>query len=327
MREVMSQLLGAGGMVLFALVGASSEAAAQAYPARPVKMVVAFPPGGTSDHVGRVVANRLSEFLGQSVVVDNRPGATGLIGTQAVQHAAPDGYTILLAPSDFTLIPGLQSKPPYDPAKDFAPVGMVINYPHILVASPNLPAASVKDLIALAKSQPGKLNYASGGSGGSNHVSGEWFKYAAGIALTHVPYKGNGPAIVDLMADRVQLLFTSMGPVEGHLKSGKLKAIAVTGTKRLASAPEVPTVSENALPGYDFTTWYGIAAPAGTPRAIIDRLNADLRRTMAAPDVIEKLASIGGDLTVGSPDEFATLLKSEIVRWHKLVNETGLKVD
>ena len=248
-------------------------------------MIVAFPPGGTTDFVGRVVANKLGEYLGQPVVIDNRPGASGLIGTQAVAQAAPDGYTILLAPSDFSLVPGLQPKPPYDPLKDFAPVGMVIDYPHVLVANPNVAASNAKELIALAKAKPGQLNFASGGNGATNHVSGELFKQQAGIDLTHVPYKGNGPAITDLLGDRVQLLFTSMGPVEGHLKSGKLKAIAVTGKQRLAAILDVMTISENALPGYEFTLWYGLVTPAGTPRAVFDRLNADLRRTMASAEV------------------------------------------
>lgn len=319
-------------VLLFAACGVavalgSGAASAQPYPNKPVRMIIAFPPGGTSDFVGRVVANKLGEYLGQPVVVENRPGAAGLIGTQVVEHAAPDGYTILLAPSDFTLAPGLQPKPPYDPVKDFAPVGMIIDYPHILVASLNLPARDAKELIALAKAKPGELNFASGGSGSSNHISGEAFKSAAGVDITHVPYKGNGPAITDLLADRVQLLFTSMGPVEGHLKAGKLKAIAVTGKSRLAALPDVATVSENAIPGYEFTTWYGLVVPAATPRAVIDRLNADLRKTMASPEVKEKLASIGGDLTVGSPDQFGAMLAREVVRWRKLAKDTNLKLD
>jgi len=314
-------------VVAFALALGAGSAAGQAYPNKPIRLVIAFPPGGTSDFVGRVIADKLSQFLGQPIVIDNKPGATGLIGTQYVAQAAPDGYTLLLAPSDFTLAPGLQAKPPYDPIKDFAAIGLFINYPHVLVAYPGLPANNAKELIALAKAKPGQLNFASGGSGGSNHISGVAFSHAAGIDLTHVPYKGNGPAITDLLADRVQLLFTSIGPVEGHLKSGKLKAIAVTGPKRLAALPDVPTVSEIALPGYEFMTWYGLAAPAGTPRPIIDRLNADLRKTMASPEVMEKLANIGGDLTVNSPDEFTAMVKSEVARWHKLAKDTNLKVD
>jgi tripartite-type tricarboxylate transporter receptor subunit TctC len=301
--------------------------AAQPFPNRPVRMVVAFPPGGTSDFVGRIVAAKLSEFLGQPVVVDNRPGASGLIGTQAVAKATPDGYTILLAPSDFTVIPSLQNPPPYDALKDFAPVGMVLEYSHVLVAHPDVAANSPGELIALAKSRPGQLNFASGGNGGTNHISGEWLKSQAGIDLTHVPYKGNGPAITDLLANRVQLLFTSMGPVEGHVKSGKLKAIAVTGRKRLPSLPDVQTIGESAVPGYEFTLWYGIAVPAGTPRAAVDRLNADLRRTMESAEVRDKLASLGGILAVGSPEEFGALVKSEIVRWTKLAKDTGIKAE
>ena len=320
------RLLAAAAGALLALAS-TGPALAQAYPSKPVRMVIAFPPGGTSDYVGRVVAAKLGEFLGQPVVVDNRGGAAGVIGTQVVAQSAPDGYTILLAPSDFTILAALPSKPAYDPLKDFAPVGMIIDYPHILVASPQLPASSAKELIALAKAKPGVINFASGGAGASNHISGEWFKYVAGVDITHVPYKGNGPAITDLLEDRVQLLFTSMGPVEQHLKAGKLKPIAVTGPKRLASAPDVPTISENALPGYEFTTWYGLAVPAGTPRPVIDRLNADLRRTMASQEVRDKLASIGGDLSVGSPDEFGARLRNELARWAKLVKDTGLKVD
>ena len=303
------------------------SAAAQPYPNKPIRMVIAFPPGGTSDFVGRVVAAKLSEFLGQAIVIDNKPGASGIIGTSDVARAAPDGYTILLAPSDFTLIPSLQAKPAYDPQKDFAPVGMVLEYSHVLVANPNVAASNAKELITLAKAKPGQLNFASGGNGATNHVSGEWFKLNGGVDIVHVPYKGNGPAITDLLADRVQLLFTSTGPVEAHLKSGKLKAVAVTGKTRLTSLPDVPTVAESAIPNYEFTLWYGIVAPAGTPRAIIDRLNADLRKTMASPDVKEKLASIGGNLAVGSPDQFATVVRDEGVRWAKLAKDVGIKLD
>jgi tripartite-type tricarboxylate transporter receptor subunit TctC len=306
---------------------AAGIAAAQPYPNKPIKMIVAFPPGGTSDYVGRIVAAKLGEFLGQQVVVDNRAGATGLIGTQAVAKAAPDGYTILLAPSDFTVVPSLQEPPPYDPIKDFAPVGMVVDYPHVLVASLGVSANNAKELIALAKTKPGQINYASGGNGGTNHISGEWFKSQAGIDLTHVPYKGNGPAITDLLGDRVQLLFTSLGPVDQHIKAGKLKAIAVTGKSRLASLPNVPTIAENAIPGYEFTLWYGIVAPAGTPRDVIDRLNADLKKTMASPEVKEKLATIGGDLRVGTPDEFGALMKNEMVRWRKLAKDVNIKAE
>jgi tripartite-type tricarboxylate transporter receptor subunit TctC len=321
------RILRAFALALGVLVIGAGNAAAQPYPNKPIRMVIAFPPGGTSDFVGRVVAAKLSEFLGQSIVIDNKPGASGLIGTGDVARAAPDGYTILLAPSDFTLIPTLQTKPAYDAQRDFAPVGMVLEYSHVLVANPNVAASNAKELIALAKAKPGQLNFASGGNGATNHVSGEWFKRNGGVDIVHVPYKGNGPAITDLLADRVQLLFTSTGPVEAHLKSGKLKAIAVTGTTRNPSLPDVQTVAESALPGYEFKLWYGIVVPAGTPRPVVDRLNADLRKTMASPEVKEKLASIGGSLTVGSPEEFAAILRDETVRWAKLASDVGIKMD
>lgn len=314
-------------LIALALALSCATATAQPYPNKPLRMVIAFPPGGTSDFVGRVVANKLSEYLGQPIVIDNKPGASGLIGTGEAARAPADGYTMLLAPSDFTLIPTLQPKPTYDPQKDFSPVGMVVEYSHVLVANPNVAASNAKELIALARSKPGQLNFASGGNGATNHVAGEWFKLNGGVDIVHVPYKGNGPAITDLLADRVQLLFTSTGPVEAHLKSGKLKAVAVTGKTRLASLPDVPTVAENALPGYQFTLWYGIVVPAGTPRAIVDRLNADLRKTMASQDVKDKLASIGGNLNVGSPDEFAGVLRDETVRWAKLAKDVGIKLD
>jgi tripartite-type tricarboxylate transporter receptor subunit TctC len=310
-----------------ALALVASQADAQPYPNRPVRMVVAFPPGGTTDFVGRVVAGKLGEVLGQSVVVDNKAGATGLIGTENVKMSPADGYTILLAPSDFTLVPSLQAKPTYDALKDFTPVGMVVDYPHVLVASLGVPAKDAKELIAYAKANPGKINFASGGNGATNHVSGEVFERAAGIDLTHVPYKGNGPAITDLLADRVQLLFTSLGPVEAQVKSGKLKAIAVTGKDRLAALPDVQTVAENAIPGYSFTLWYGLVVPAGTPKPVVDKLNDALRKTMAAPEVKEKLSNIGGNLNVGSPDEMATLLASETTRWQKLAKDANIKLD
>lgn len=306
---------------------ANGPAAAQQYPAKPLRMVIPYPPGGTSDFVGRVIAAKLSELLGQTIVVDNKAGAASVIGTLAVAQAAPDGYTILLAAPEFTLNPSLQAKPPYDPMKDFSAVALVASYPHVIVGSPGVPAESAKALIALAKEKPNELYFASGGNGASNHVSAEWFMYSAGIKMTHVPYKGNGPAITDLLADRVQILFTSISPVEQYLKAGKLKAVAVTGPKRLAALPNVPTVSENGIPGYDFTTWYGVLAPAATPAPIVNRLNAELRRAMQSPEVRDKLAAMGADLSVGSADDFAELLRSELVRWTRLVKETGLKVD
>lgn len=316
---------------LLALVLPAGHAVAQnsaTYPSKPVRMVIPYAPGGTSDFVGRAFAARLAEHLGQPVVIDNRPGAGEIIGTEAVAKAPPDGYTILLITPSFTVNPALQPKLPYDSAKDFEPVALVASYPHVLIGSAGLPAGNVREVIAFAKANPGTLNYASGGNGGSNHLAGEMFKQLAGVNITHIPYKGNAPAITDLLGDRVQLLFTGMGPVEQHVKSGKLKALAVTGPRRLASAPDVPTMAEAGLPAYDLVSWYGVLAPAGTPRAVIERLNADLRRTMQSPDVRDKLAaSLGADTTVGTSEEFGAMLRNEFGTWGKLVKDMSIRID
>ena len=246
----------------------------------------------------------------------------------AVAKAAPDGYTLLLITPSFTANPALYPKLPYDSVKDFAPVAQVLSYPHVLVASAGLPASSVQDVIALAKANPGRINYASGGSGGSNHLAAEMFKSLTSVQLTHIPYKGNGPAITDLLADRVQLLFTGMAPVEAQVKAGKLKALAVTGPKRLASAPDVPTMLEAGVPDFDLVSWYGVLVPWGTPKSIIERLNADLRKTMQSPEVRDKMvASLGADTTVSSPEAFGAMLRKEFVLWGKLVREMNIKVE
>ena len=311
-----------------ALALTATAAVAQSYPARPVKLVIPSAPGGTSDFVGRTIAGKLGQYLGQPIVIENRSGAAETIGTEAVAKAAPDGYTLLLVTPSFTANPALYPKLPYDAVKDFAPVAQVLSYPHVLVASAGLPATSVQEVIALAKANPGRIQYASGGSGGSNHLAAEMFKSLTSVQLTHVPYKGNGPAITDLLADRVQLLFTAMTPVEAQVKAGKLKALAVTGPKRLASAPDVPTMLEAGVPDFDLVSWYGVVVPWGTPKSIIDRLNADLRKTMQSPEVRDKLAaSLGADTTVSSPEAFGAMLRKEFVLWAKLVREMNIKVE
>ena len=306
---------------------ALSPARAQTYPARPIRMIVGYPPGGTSDIVGRAVAVGLAEALGQPVVVENRGGAAGLLGTLAALQAPADGYTLLLTASDFTIIPGLQRTPRYDPVRDFAPVGRIITYPHALIVSNGSGIASVAELIRQAREKPGALNYASGGSGGSNHVSAEWFRLKAGIEMTHVPYRGNGPAIADLLTNRVQILFTSMGPVEAMVRAGQLRAIGVTGPHRLPDFPDVPTIAESGLSGYDFSNWYGLSVAAGTPAPIVERLNDALRKALEMPEVQKGLASLGGDLTVGSPAEFAAMMQAEKLRWAELVKATGLQIE
>lgn len=314
-------LLAAAATILMAGTPAKAQAD---YPSKPIKMVVPFPPGGTSDFVGRVVAEELGRVLGQSVVVENLPGAAGVIGTVNVVHSAPDGYTILLTSSDVTIVPSVQTQPAYDPVTDFAPIGLVLRYSHYLVANGELPVTNVGDLIALAKAKPGAINFASGGIGGSNHMAGERFQSVAGIELTHVPYNGNGPAITDLVANRVQLLWSSLPPVQGFIADGQLKLVGITSGERAAETPDVPTFDESGLPGYELNNWYGMLAPAGTPDAVIDRLNEALHQTMSSSSVLEKLATLGAKPAFESPADFAQLIAEELVSWRAIAQEAGI---
>ena len=309
------------------LAAAATSIWAQPYPSKSIEIIVPYAPGGTTDFVTRVIGQRLSEAWAQPVVVINRPGASGAIGADLAAQAAADGHTLCITGyTNRNLL--FESPPPApNPARDLLPVAIVAQAPLLLLANPAFAARDLAELLAQAKARPGQLNYASIGSGSPSHLAMEMLKRQAGIELSHVPYKGNGPAMIDLLADRVQLLFTSTGPVEAHLKSGKLKAIAVTGLKRLASLPDVPTISESGIPGYQFTLWYGIVAPTGTPKPAIDRLNAELRKTMASSEVKDKLAIIGGNLNVGSPEEMQKLLKDELMRWQKLAKDTGIQFE
>ena len=300
---------------------------AQTFPVKPLRLILPFSPGGTTDVVARAIVPKLGELLGQQVVVDNRPGGGTTIGTDALARSVPDGYTFMLATPDFAVNPSLHAKLPYDAQRDFTPVGLIATYPLVLVANPALSAQSVKELIALAKANPGRINYASGGNGSTPHLSGELFKALAGVDLTHVPYKGNGPAITDLLAGQVQLLFTGMPPVASFVKSGRLKVLAVTGAKRHGSLPDVATVQEGGVPDYEVITWFGFLAPAGVPKRIVDRLNEDIGRALQSPDVRERLASLGADLGTSSPEAFGTLLREEIAKWSRVVKSAGIKVD
>lgn len=311
-----------------ALMGAASlESAAYAaddYPTKVVRMVVPFPPGGTSDFVGRVVAEQLGKELGQSIVVENLPGAAGVIGTVNVTQSAPDGYSLLLTSSDVTIVPSVQKKPAYDPIKDFAPVALLLRYSHYLVANPELPAKTIGEVIALAKAEPGVINFASGGVGGSNHMAGERFQNFAGVRLTHVPYNGNGPAITDLVANRVQLLWTSLAPVRGFVDAGQLKLVGITSSKRAVGTPDVPTFDESGLPGYELDNWYGVLAPAGTPEDIVLKLNGALAETMANEEVQKKLVSIGAESASDTPAEFGQLIAEELKNWRKIAEDAGI---
>lgn len=311
-----------------ALIGimalAGNVVAAETYPSKSIKMVVPFPPGGTSDFVGRVVAEQLGRELGQSIIVENLPGAAGVIGTVNIAQAEADGYSLLLTSSDVTIVPSVQKKPAFDPVKDFAPVSLLLRYSHYLVANSELPAKTIADVIALAKAEPETIYYASGGIGGSNHMAGERFQHFAGVKLTHVPYNGNGPAITDLVADRVQLLWTSLAPVRGFVDSGQLKLIGITSSKRSPSTPDVPTFDESGLPGYQLNNWYGVLAPKGTPDEIVMKLNATFTKVMANPVVQAKLASIGAEPASDTPAEFGQLIAEELKNWRKVAEDAGV---
>lgn len=298
---------------------------AQSYPTRPIRMIVAYPPGGGTDIVGRMIAQKLSENLGQTVVVDNRGGATGNIGTELAARATPDGYTLLMgnvAPNAINV--SLFKKLPYDPVKDFAPVSLAAVTPNILVVQPSLPVKTVKDLIALAKSKPGTLNFPSAGIGSSSHLAGEMLKTMAGIDMVHVPYKGGGPALIALLSGQVQIMFATLPAAMPHVKSGKLRPVAVTTSRRSQALPELPTIAESGVPGYEAATWYGLLAPAGTPKAIVGRLHAEIVKILAT-DTRQLLMAQGFEPAGSSPSEFASYIKTEIVKWAKVIKDAGIR--
>src|SRR5438876_7044295 len=304
-----------------------SGAWAQAYPSKPIRLIVPFPPGGTTDILARAVAQRLTQTLGQSVVVDNRPGAAGNIGADIVAKSAPDGYTLLMGTvGTHAINPSLYAKMPYDHVKDFAPVVLVAGVPNVLVVNPALPVNSVSDLIKLAKDKPGQLNFASSGSGTSIHLSGELFKTMAGVDMTHVPYKGSAPALTDLMGGQVQLMFDNLPSSLQQIKAGKLRAIAVTSLQRAAALPDVPTVADT-IPGFEASSWFGVLAPAGTPRGIVVKINGEVAKWLASPDAKEKLAAQGANVAGGSPEDFSKHIQAETAKWAKVVKESGAKVD
>jgi len=300
---------------------------AQNYPAKPIRMVVPWPPGGTTDILGRVLGQKLSESFGQPVVIDNRGGAAGNIGSEAAAKSPPDGYTLLLGTmSTHAMNQFLYSKMTYDPVNDVAPISLVANVATVLVVHPSLPVSNIKDPVVLAKANPGKLNFASGGVGSFNQLCAELLKLTAKIDIVHVPYKGGGPAVTDLLGGQVEMLFTGAPVTMPHIKAGKLKVIAVTDSKRAAALPEVPTIGE-ALPGYEFNNWYGVMAPAGTARPIVDKLNAETARILALPDVREKFTSLGADPTPSTPDKFGSVMKSDADKWGKIIKLTGARAD
>jgi tripartite-type tricarboxylate transporter receptor subunit TctC len=319
-RQATRWLLVAAGAASLAL----AVQAQGAYPNHPVVMVVPYPAGGSADILARTVGQKLGERLGQPVVIENRGGAGTAIGARYAAGAAPDGYTLLMGTVSSQAINPAMNKVGYDPVKDFTAVAPVASIPFVLVANPSLPANSVADLIALAKAKPGELSYASAGPGTSNHLAGELLASAAGIQLLHVPYKGSAPALNDVLAGQVPLMFDLQATSAPFVRAGKLKALAVTGKKRSSAMPDVPTVIESGLPGYEVTAWFGVFAPAGLPKAIRDRLNADITAVIKTPDMQKRLHDLGAEPDEGSADAFATFARAEVGKWAGVVKKAGL---
>ena len=302
-------------------------AAAAAYPSKPVRMIVPFAPGGGTDIIARIVAQELGQAWGQSVVVDNRGGSGGIIGTQLAARSTPDGYTMVLCSLGLSYAPALYSKLPYDTEKDLAPISLVATQPFVYVVIPSLGVNSMKDLVALAKSKPGEIRYGSGGSGGASHLGTELLRVMTGIDMMHVPYKGTGPALTAMLGGEIHIQLIGISSVVPHLKSGRMRALAVSGAKRSSAAPEVPTVAESGVPGYEFDVWYGMLFPAGTPRAIVGKVNADINRVLKSPELTQRFATLGLVAAGNTPEEFAKTIRSEIVKWHKVVKSANIRVE
>ena len=308
-----------------AFMAVAIPALAQQYPNRPVRVVVPFPPGGGTDVVARLVIHKLAEAMGANFLVDNRSGAGGMLGTEVVARAAPDGYTLGIVSGSHAINPSLYKKIPFDAVRDFEPVTMLVSGPGVLVVHPSLPARSVKALIQLARSRPGAIDYASAGNGTPPHLAAELFKTMARVDLVHVPYKGNGPAMTDLLSGRVSLSFPTIPSALPHVRSGRLNALAVTSARRSHAVPEIPTIAESGVPGYEASSWYGVLAPAGTPRAIIERLHKEIVGVLGEVTVREKLVARGLDPVGTAPRDFAATIQSEIAKWAKVVRASGAR--
>jgi tripartite-type tricarboxylate transporter receptor subunit TctC len=313
---------------LLALAALAGPAAAQPYPVRPIRMIIGFPPGGGTDIVGRIVGQRLSEVLGQQVLPDNRGGASGQIAAELTAKAPPDGYTVMMAHiAAISILPTLIAKLPYDAQKDFAPISLVAIGPNFLVVHPSVPARSVKELVALAKARPGQLHYASPGAGTVQHLAAELFKLQAKVDMLHVPYKGSGQSIVDLVAGHVHLNFDSVPPVLPHVRSGRLRALAVTSEKRFSILPDIPTVNESGVPGFDLSTWWGLVAPAAVSREIIARLQAETVKVLREPGVKEKIAFAGADTVGNTAEEFGAFIRNERAKYARIVKDANIKLE
>ena len=315
-------------LALGALSSLSAHAQPAGYPARPIRLIVPFPPGGGNDILARAVGQRLTETLGQQVIVDNRGGAGGMIGGQIAASADADGYTLFLGSlGSLAHNPALRPNLPYNPPRDFVAVSMLATSAFALVVHPSVTAMSVKELLAAARAKPGSLNYGSAGAGSSLHLTGEFFKHSANVNIVHVAYKGTAPALTDLIAGQVQLMFSTAPPVLPHIKTGKLRALGVTTRMRAKVLPDTPTIAEAAVPGFEVENWQGIVAPAKTPRAIIERLNRDVGKVLAQPEMVNVLGVQGLDAEGGTPEKFDKLIRSEIDKWRKLVQAAGIRIE
>lgn len=307
--------------------GSGAVVHADTYPSKPIHLVVGYAAGGSTDVIARIVGQQLSEALGQPVVIENRPGASGSIASAQVVRSAPDGHTIFMSTIANTINTSLYPKLPFDFAKDFAPISLIATVPNVLAVNPEVPAANLKEFIALARSKPGQIIFASSGAGSSIHLSGELFNMVAQVRLVHVPYKGSAPAVVDLISGQVQSMFDNLSSSLPHIKAGKLRALAVTGAHRSTAAPDIPTMAEAGLPGCEVTSWFALVAPAKTPKAIITRLNEAVRKILVAPSVNARLAELGADVTPSTPEELAELIASETTKWAGVIKASGASID
>jgi len=314
----------AGFTSVFLLLSFAGPAAAQTYPSKPVRFLVGFPPAGTNDIVARMLAQKLSDNIGQSFVVENRGGANTAIATEVAARAAPDGYTILLNAPGHATNPALM-KLPFDSVKDFAFISLVAESQNLVVVHPSFPPRNVQELIAFSKRRPGAINYASSGTGTTVHLSAELFQFMTGVKWVHIPYKGGGPAVIELIAGQTSVMFSNVPTVIQHVRSGKLRPLAVTGAKRSSAIPNMPTVAESGVPGYEVTAWYGVSAPAKTPPAIIERLNAEIVRALNSPDLRERLVSQGADPVGNTPEQYTAFMQNEIAKWAKVIQAAGIK--
>ena len=311
-----------------ALALAAGPANAQPYPSKSIRMIIWFPPGGGTDIVGRIVAQKLAEVLGQQVLPDNRGGASGQIAAELTAKSPPDGHTVMMVHiAAISILPSLYARLPYDPVRDFAPISLVAIGPNLLVVHPSVPVKTVKDLIALARARPGQLHYASPGAGTVQHLAAELFKLQAKVDMLHVPYKGSGQSIVDLVAGQVHLNFDSVPPVINHVRAGKLRAVAVTSEKRFSLLPDIPTVTEGGVPGFDMSTWWGLVAPGAVPKEIIARLHSETVKLLRQPDVKERIANVGAETVGNTPEEFAAYIRSERAKYARIVKEANIRIE